>query len=170
MKFRYKILAVFLKWGSAYLCGMFLAYLMVGGITFDNSGIKSFNKSFYFFVAFSAFYVIEELKKYIEIFNDHVYFNLFKFKKIKFMKSSSFGVRYEDILSVESKFLPVLGLYAIIINAKNIPEKIKISFGFRKHRKLYSEIVKRAKKHNPNAYIDSKLEDYLEKRGLLEEI
>lgn len=63
-----------------------------------------------------------------------------------------------------------MGLHAIRINAKNIPEKIKISFGFRKHKKLYAEIVKRARKYNPDVYIDSKLEDYLEKRGLFEEI
>lgn len=171
MKFRNKASLVLIKWGAAFLLPILIVSYLIGGFDLtDSSDRRTLNKGFYFFVAFSTFYIIEELKKYVEIHDDHFYLNLFKFKKIKFMKNTSFGVRYEDIISIESKFLPVLGLYSIKINAKNIPEKLKITFCFRKHKKLFAEIVKRAKRYNPDVYIDSKLEEYLEKRGLLEEI
>lgn len=170
MKFRNKASLVLLKWSFAFLLPISLVSFFIGGFDLtDNSDIRTLNKGLYFFVAFSAFYIIEELKKYISINDDHIYFNLFKFNKIKIMKTSSFGVRYEDIIGIESKFVPVLGLISININAKNIPERIKISFSFRKYKKLYAEIVKRVKRYNPDVYIDSELEEYLEKRGLLEE-
>ncbi|MBQ2974740.1 MAG: hypothetical protein IJE19_10325 [Clostridia bacterium] len=169
MKFRNKVSLVLIKWSAAFLFPIaFVSYFIGGYDLTDPSDLRSLNKGFCFFVAFSTFYIIEELKKYVLIKDDHVYFNLFKFKKIKFMKNTSFGIRYEDIIGIESNFLPFWGLYSIKINAKNLPEKIKISFCFRKHKKLYVEIIKRAKAVNPDVYIDSKLEEYLEKRGLLE--
>lgn len=171
MKFRNKASLVLLKWSFAFLLPILLVILLDGGYDLtDRSDIRSLNKGFIFFVAFSSFYVIEELKKYIIINDDHVYFNLFKFKKIKIMKNSSFGVRYEDIIGIDSKFIPVLGLVSIKINAKNIPERIKISFAFSKHKKLYSEIVKKSKIYNPDVYIDSKLEEYLKQEGYLKDL
>ena len=60
--------------------------------------------------------------------------------------------------------LPVLGLYKIIVNGKNIFEPIQVTWCMEKKNELFFNICVYAKRFNPNVSIDPKLKDYLERK------
>ena len=81
------------------------------------------------------------------------------------MKSAvSFSVKYVDVLGIEARHIPLIGVWAIKINARNLPNKITVSFCFHKHKEMFMNLCKLIKQHNPNAYIDSRLTKYLERK------
>ena len=165
MKFKYSVFSVWLKWLSVYVLTVIFCivtdYLWHGVIEFDKGFKEGLVKSFCACMALSAVYIVEESRKYITLFDEHVHFNSFRFKKLKLKRSSEFAVRYEDIYSIEAVRIPLIGLWAVKIGAKNLPEKIRLSRNFRKENLMFSEIIKRVKQNNPDAYIDGKLSKYI---------
>lgn len=114
------------------------------------------------FVVFYVKFGNEMLNKYVELLDDSIRFNAFRFKDIKMKNAVSFNVNYEDIWSVESKRLPIVGIWAISVNAKNLPHKMTISFCFAKHKELIRNLCSYAKQYNPEAYIDPRVTTYIE--------
>ncbi len=165
MKFKYSAFSVWAKWLSVFILGIILSlcilYLWCGSIEINKGFKEGLIKSFGACMALSAVYIVEESRKYITLFDEHIHFNSFRFKKLKLKRSSEFAVRYEDIYSIEAVRIPLIGLWAVKIGAKNLPEKIRLSRNFRKENLMFSEIIKRAKQNNPDAYIDRNLSKYI---------
>ncbi len=121
--------------------------------------------SFGFLGLFIVFYVKfsrEMLTKYVELSETSIKFNAFRFKDIKMKNALSFNVNYEDILCVESKRLPIVGVWAISVEAKNLPHKMTISFCFAKHKELTRNLCRYTKQYNPEVYIEPQLMKYIE--------
>ncbi|MBQ3604310.1 MAG: hypothetical protein IJA02_10750 [Clostridia bacterium] len=112
-----------------------------------------------FLISCAFMYGGEYFNKYITLSDEQMFFNSFRFKgKIH---PISFNVKYVDVWSVTSRTLPLLGIWAIKIKAKNLPHEITISFCFQKHRKLYSCLCALIKERNDTVYIDSHLEKFI---------
>ena len=75
----------------------------------------------------------------------------------------SINVKYEDVFSITSKKIPLIGLWGIKIKARNLPHEITLSVCFCKHKKLFKVICDEVKLHKPDIYIDSSIQEYLEK-------
>ena len=166
MKFKYSIFTLFLKYTTIYILTVFIAFFVIyifnGVIEMDKGLREGLLKSFIFYFGFTTVYIVEESRKYVVLFDEHIHFNSFRFKRLKLKRSSEFAVRYEDIYSLESVRIPLIGLWAVKIGAKNLPEKIRLSRNFRKENLMFTEIINRVKENNPNAYIDKKLTKYLD--------
>ena len=165
MKFKYSAFSVWLKCLTVFLLTILvlvcIIYFYNGSVYYDISFKKSVIKSFVFYISVISVYVVEESRKFVELTDSCVRFNSFRFKKIKLKNSVAFAVRYEDIYSIEAVRIPLIGLWAVKIGAKNLPEKIRLSRNFRKENLMFSEIIKRVKQNNPDAYIDGKLSKYI---------
>ena len=106
----------------------------------------------------------EYTNKYVELFDENVRFNSFRFKDVRMKKAIAFSVKYEDIISVNVRTLPIIGIWAISIKAKNLPQRVTVSFCFKNHRKFYDSLCKHVENKNPNAYIDKRLKEYIERK------
>ena len=114
-----------------------------------------------YFVLMYFMFSKEFFNKSVELDETCAKFNSFRFKSIKMKDPVFFGVKYVDILSIESRRIPLLGVWAIKIHAKNLPQKISVSFCFKNHKKLFAELIKSAKQNNPNVYVDEHLVNYV---------
>ena len=106
-------------------------------------------------------------KRYVEFRETSILFNSFTLKsRVRGADPKAFNVPilYENITRIEAKFLPVLGLYKIIVNGKNIFEPIQVTWCMEKKNELFFNICVYAKRFNPNVSIDPKLKDYLERK------
>lgn len=166
MKFKYSVFSVFFKYSAIYiltiLICMIVIYFWYGSFEITKGFKEGLYKSLVIYFGFLAVYMVEESRKYVMIFDEHIHFNSFRFKKLKIKRSSEFAVRYEDIYCLEAVKIPLIGLWAVKIGAKNLPEKIRLSRNFRKENIMFSEIIKRVKENNPDAFIDRKLNKYFE--------
>ncbi len=156
MKYKYSKIAILIQYIIFALFDVllivFAAYLepnnprFMAKIIFGLTGI-------FIFMVFN--YSKEMINKYVMLYDEYIHFNSFRFKGNQ--KSSSINVRYEDILSFDVKTFPLIGVWAIQINAKNFPQKITVSFCFCKHKELYYRLCKSVKQKNPKVYIDERL-------------
>lgn len=164
MKYCYSKTAMVLQWLLTVIYAVFLLILIYLN---DQDLLKlrklAFGLAGFLMFGFSLF-AKEYLNRYIEFQSDSVKFNSFRFKNIKQRNTISFNVKYEDILNVSARRLPVIGIWGIKVTAKNLPHAITLSFCFCKHNEMYDNICKFAKQHNPNVYIDSRLTEFLERK------
>lgn len=149
-----------------FLCGLVLL------LSYFSKENEFFNrparKGFIFAFGMLAFYSVEYLNRYVEIFEKHVRFNSFRIK-FKF-KPVYLDFMYEDIISVTSTAIPLFGIYKINVKVNNYDSSIPITFSFRKHNELFSEIVRLAEKYNSDVYIDERLIEHLKKKNLYHHI
>ena len=117
-----------------------------------------------FFVAFLGIYSTEYFNRYVEFNSEFVRFNSYRLGK----QVHSLNVRYEDILSLESIKIPFLGIYKVKLKANNIPWTIPITWCMANRNELFYNICIYAQKSNPQVYIDSRLNEFMEKRQLNE--
>ena len=106
-------------------------------------------------------------KRYVEFRETSILFNSFTLKsRVRGADPKAFNVPilYENITRIEAKFIPILGLYKIIVNGKNIFEPIQVTWCMEKKNELFYNICVYAKRFNPKVYIDPKLKDYLERK------
>lgn len=126
---------------------------------------EKYYKVFFICSTFFAFCVLgysgEYLNRFIILNDNYIRFNSFRFKRIK--KVISFSVSYNDIISIKAKTFPIIGLWGISIVAKNFPRDITLSLGFKSHKNMFKEVCVTALQHNPNVYIDPRLQDYIER-------
>ncbi|MEE1010909.1 MAG: hypothetical protein U0L11_02620 [Acutalibacteraceae bacterium] len=152
-KFKYSKLSFF--------CIVFLSMLgikfIVHGLTFKHNDIMI---PFVYLIMMAPF-IGEYMNRFVEFKDEHVIFNSFRIDK----KVRSYTIRYEDILSLESVKIPLLGFYKVKVKAKNVPYAISVTWCMRNHNKLFYELYIHAKQSNPNVYIDNRLIEYFEKKN-----
>lgn len=110
-------------------------------------------------IVFYSKYYKEYFEKYVELHEDSVRFNSFRFKGK--MDTLSLSVTYEDVFQLGVRKLPLIGIWAITVNAKYLPHAITVSWCFYNHKELFEKLYKSVKEHNPDAYIDSRLLEYI---------
>lgn len=114
-----------------------------------------------FFLFLVLMYAGEYLNRYVEIFDERIRFNSFRFRRI--MNPVSVSVKYEDIFGIKARKLPFIGLWGIKINARNLPHEITLSFCFRGHRQMFKDICEKVQAQDLGVIIDPDLLKYLEK-------
>ena len=111
---------------------------------------------------FTSMYYKEYKNKYVELFDTSMKFNSFRFRDATQKKALVFNVKYKDIYGLGVKALPIIGVWAIVVEAKYLPHGITISFCFKNHKELCRNLCRIVKEHNPDAYVDSRFEKYCE--------
>lgn len=106
-------------------------------------------------------FMAEYKNRYVETFDDHMHLNSFRFKGWRHPRS--LNVKYEDMWYIEARCLPLIGVWAIRINAKFLPHKVTISYCFKNSRQLYAELCENVKRFKPDVYIDDCLTEHLNK-------
>ncbi len=161
MRYNYSKLAFVCTW--TLLCLIMLFIQMSIGF-FIGADQKTKNEVFFgiigLFLACALIYGKEYFERYVEITDEYARFNSFRFKMKR--HPISLNIRYEDFWSIEPRRLPIIGIWGIRINARNLPHKLTVPFFFCKHKELYGNLCAHVKLHNPDAYIDSRLEKYIE--------
>lgn len=117
-----------------------------------------------FLTVFFSVYGGEYLNRYVEFNENYVTFNSYRIAR----KVRHFNVKYEDILSLEAKMIPIIGIYKVKVKAKNVPWSIPVTWCISHHNEMYAKLCKNARKGNPKVYIDDKLIEYLAKKGYYE--
>lgn len=163
MKYKYSLILYTLQ----FVFVLFMEYALLLAIYKFNNDLQFMLKTFFgaillLFTIYSLYFK-EFANKSVELTETCINFNSFRFKDVKMKNSVSFGVKYADIFSIEARHIPLIGTWAIKINARNLPHKMTVSFCFKKHKDLYGNIIRLVMQHNPNAYIDNRLKRYAEK-------
>lgn len=104
----------------------------------------------------------EYLKRYVEFLDESVKFNSFRIAKAGKVMSPVF--RYENITSIESSYLPVIGVWKVKVNAKGFEYSVPISFCFNNYIELCEKLCDLVKEHNPDVYIDSRIVRLMDKK------
>ncbi len=163
MKYKYKKAFLFIQFFALaviYVSMIVIAYRItnneriLGKIIFGALGL---------YLVMVTTYSKEFLMRYVELLDNSIRFNSFRLKDVKMKKAVSFNIRYQDVLSVDVRTIPLIGIWGIQINAKNLPHKMTLSFCFHNHIELYKKLCGYIEQYNPNAYIDSRLKDYIER-------
>ncbi len=161
MKYNYKRSIIFLQWLTLALSYV----IMIGFVYLLGANEKFLKKAILgavgFFVIMVTTYSKEFLNRYVELHNNYVHLNSFRFKDVRQKNALSFNIKYEDIFSIEAKMLPLIGVVGIKITARNLPKKLTITASISKHKDLFKKICIYAKDYNPKVYIDEKLEKYI---------
>ncbi len=150
--------------GTILSCFFSLSFLFLFNLVTNSSRqkiIKVLIPCFVMFIYLALFYMREYTNRYIYVSDEHIRFNSFRFKRMR--NPISLNVRYENIISIKPKKLPLFGLWGIIINAQNIPHEITLSICYHNHKKMFWNICNESKKHNSNVIIYADLKEYLEK-------
>lgn len=164
MKYRYSRMAIVLQ--ALLIIGIlalaiFLCYM-------SNEDIKYLKKMLViipcYLITGYFLWSKEYFNRFAEFHDEYITFNSFRISK----KVRDFNVRYEDILSLDAVIIPLLGIYKIKVKCKNIPWQIPVTWCMCNHNELFAKLCLEAESHNPNAYIDPRVIEFLEKRGIYE--
>lgn len=162
MKYKYRVGLYVLNMMTAEL-SVVLMFLIIGLVT--NEPIATIYRvlmSILPFLFVMCFMFMGEYKnRYVETFDDYMHLNSFRFKGWRHPRS--LNVKYEDMWYIEAKCLPLIGVWAIRINAKFLPHKVTISYCFKNSSQLYAELCEKARLFKPDVYIDDRLTEYLNK-------
>lgn len=163
MKYIYSRLAIAFEWflliGLVALM-LLLKYIRDGDITFTRKMIITL---YGFLITCWSLWGKEYLNRFVEFHDEYVCFNSFRFGKTV----RDLNVRYEDILSLEAKVFPLVGIYRVRVRCKNVPWQIPVIFFMKKHNELFARLYSTAKAHNPGVYFDQKAIQILERKGYL---
>ena len=153
LKYTYKKSCMFF-W--LFLCispaTVFLMYIY----SVDRDIIFVFRMIFILLIFFGYFIPVcakEYVKRSVVFKIETVVFDSFRIAK----KVRNFTVRYEDVLSLETTKIPLLGIYKVSVRAKNVPWPIPVTWCMAHKNELFSELCKRVQDNNPDAYIDNRL-------------
>lgn len=164
MKYRYSRMAIVLQ---ALLIIVILA-LAIFLCYMSNGDIKYLKKMLViipcYLITGYFLWSKEYFNRFAEFHDEYITFNSFRISK----KVRDFNVRYEDILSLDAVIIPLLGIYKIKVNCKNIPWQIPVTWCMCNHNELFAKLCLEAESHNPNAYIDPRVIEFLKKRGIYE--
>ena len=102
--------------------------------------------------------VLENLNKYVELFDTYVRFNSFRFRLLKPVQSVH--VKYEDIYAIRAKFIGKRVLY-MELSCHNFKHKIKLPASIAKHKELFARLYKEVVRVNPDVVIGNELHSLL---------
>ena len=163
MKYRYSILAFICNTVLVGAVVMLLLYLFGVLINADKEKIiKVFIICPAFYAAVMIGYSSEYTDRYVELYDNYIRFNSFRFKRVR--NTVSFNIKYEDVISIKTKSFPIIGLCAVKIKAKNFPHEITLSICFCKHKELYREICQNVVEYNEDINIDKSLQKLINNR------
>lgn len=164
MKHRYNpfvYVAVFLGLASF---SFFMFYFFPDYVEAYSKGKKGLDSMLMVFpVAIPCLMVLNNMGKNVETLSEYVKFNNFRFNAFNTLKTFSITLGYESITSIDAKELPLIGIYKIIVTSKNYTNPIPVSIFFLKHKQLFFTLCQQAKRFNPDVFIDSELEEKVEK-------
>ena len=106
---------------------------------------------------------MDNLSRSVETQGEYVKFNNFRFNSFNKLKTFSVTLSYESITGLDSKKLPLIGIYKILVISKNYPDPIPISVLFLKHKQLFYTIFTQAQRYNGEVLIDDDLLEFAEK-------
>lgn len=147
---------------------LFIVTLCMFSVKLQDPAAKVFDHNA--FTAYIGFFVIlipfvgEYFNRFVEFKDNYAIFNSFRIDK----KVRSYNIRYEDILSLETTKIPLLGIYKVKVKAKNVPYIIPVTWCMKKHNELFYNLYSYAQKHNPKVYVDGCLIEQLKKKGYYE--
>ena len=161
MKYRYSKLAFVSV--SVLVCAFIMLILYLYGHLI-NADYERFIKVFIicpgFFFAMVLGFSSEYFNRYVEIFDDYILFNSFRFRKKR--NVLTLKINYENIISIKSITMPLFGLVGIKISAKTIPHDIKLSLFFQKHKQMFKDVCCSVNENNKNVIIDSYIKNHFE--------
>ena len=160
MKYRYSQIINALNWLTVFIIMIIMILSVYYFFSKDLALLrKNTIMSFALYFAMVIGYNKEYRERYMELKNDYAVINSFRIAR----KVRSFNINYEDIISIDTKSLPVIGVYAFIIKAKNIPWKIRITWRMCKFKELAAILYKKTAATNETEYIDIKFKEMAEK-------
>ncbi len=166
MKYAYKKSAVYGQY--AFIVLEYVIMLLIYHCAFGPSGremSRAISGCVSFFVTYIAIYHNELTNKSVELFDECIRFNNFRFMGrlgLKTRKALSYNVNYKNIVSITAKKLPLIGVWSVSVDATNVPQKRKISIGFENHKELTATLCRKAREYNPDVLIDDCLAEYCE--------
>ena len=161
-KYRYSPVINCLNWAFALIV-TFATVLIISAIA-GKLDFVSMRKPFAFCLGL-WFVMIHRFNKqytecYVSFSDEYITFNSFKIA----YKIRNVNVRYEDIIGLYAKTVPVLGMRAVIVKAKNLPGDITVTWRMVKHKELFLKLYDSAKSTGETEYIDEKLVRMSEER------
>ena len=160
MKYKYR---KSLFWGLRVL--LFITMWIVGFIMSESLLMGLILSAVINFMLFIT-EVKKSSEKYIELHNETIRFSNHgyghRYARGFKIPCVTFDVRYKDIFIIKAKKLPLIGIWQIVLDANEKKYKIKIYPHYFDFKDLYINICKKVKEHNPEAYIDSRLLDYID--------
>lgn len=99
--------------------------------------------------------------KKVELFDEYFKLSSFFFKGK--MKSSAFGIHYEDVYMIKARKIPLFGIWGIQFKANSVPEAITFSNHLLKHKILWKEFTELVMQKNPKADIDENVIKFINK-------
>lgn len=164
MKSEYKKSILFLQEVVLFAIGIGMALLFWRGRYDTDSFKRTLVGGIGLMIAFFAVFFAEYFNRYVELGESCAKFNSFRVTKGK--KAMNMNVCYENILAIDSKRMPLLGIYKVVVRAKNMPGSIPITPVMSHYWKLVTQLCDLAKKYNPHVNIsDDLLEEIEKKRG-----
>ena len=154
MDYHYNRFLIIINWLAAYatIASIVAVFTLARNESLAQN-MEYFVIGFVFIVFFSIFFSKEYCRRRVVIEETTVVFHSFRIAR----EVRTIHVKYEYILSIKAKSLPVLGVVSISIKAKNVPWEIPVSWRITHHKKLFSQLCKQAKMHNQTVYIDEAL-------------
>lgn len=162
MKSKYKKSVLALQAIFCFTMGICFALLFFYGRYHTESFRKTLVRGIGVMMGLFLFTFAEYFNRYIKLDENCAKFN--SYRVIKGKKAMFLDVCYENIIAIDSKRLPAIGIYKVIIRAKNMPGSIPITPVMSHYWKLVAEICNRVQKHNPQVNISDDLLRELERR------
>ncbi len=114
-------------------------------------------------VAFPCLMFLNNMGRNVETLSEYVKFNNFRFNAFNTLKTFSVTLGYESIKGIDSKKLPLIGIYKIVVISENYPDPISVSRLFLKHKQLFYTICTQAQRYNREVLVDNDLIEFAEK-------
>ncbi len=162
MKSEYKKSILFLQEVVLFAIGIGMALLFWRGRYDTDSFKRTLVGGIGLMIAFFAVFFAEYFNRYVELGESCAKFNSFRVTKGK--KAINMNVCYENILAIDSKRMPLLGIYKVVVRAKNMPGSIPITPVMSHYWKLVTQLCDLAKKYNPQVNISDDLLEEIEKK------
>lgn len=108
-------------------------------------------------------FVISVYKRKIILKDEIIHFISFFDSIYTSRKERDFSVKYVDIKSIELKKVFIPQKASLKIKVKNRSKLIFIEFNMVNHKELFEDLCYRVKQQNPDAYIDKRIYQYIER-------
>ncbi len=164
MKHRYNPLVFVIVFISLTLLSFSVFYFFPEFVEAHSKGRKGLDSLLMAMpIAITSLMIINCAGSKVETLSEYVKFDNFRMKALNVFKTFSITLGYGSVISIETKKLPVVGIYKIIVTSKNYPDPISVSRLFLKHKQLFYTICTQVKKYNTDALIDDDLLEFTEK-------
>ncbi len=108
----------------------------------------------------------EYLHRSVEFKDNIICLNSVRAKSFRVgLKAMDYRLPYADVWRISADKLPLIGIYRIKVNGKNLPAEISINCCFSKHKQLFEDFYNICKSKNPNIKFDTCLVEFAENRN-----